>query len=58
MSKDIQGKAEFIHLAEVFTSQTCNQCKTKNLIPFEPDQNEKYMLSSNVTLVVRYGIVI
>lgn len=30
ISKDLQGKTEFIYIAEAFTSQTCNQCKIKN----------------------------
>ncbi len=31
MSKDSQGKTEFIYVAEAFTSQTYNQYKAKSL---------------------------
>jgi hypothetical protein len=31
LPKDLQRKIKFDHVAEAFTSQICNQCKTKNL---------------------------
>ena len=31
MSKVLQGKTEFIYVAEAFTSQACYQCKSKSL---------------------------
>jgi hypothetical protein len=56
MPKDSKGKVKSTYVAEAFTNQIFNQYKIKNLL-FQPDQNEKYMLSSSVTLVAWYGIV-
>lgn len=55
--KDSKENVKSIYVAEVSTSQICNQFKIKTLL-FQLDQNEKYMLFSSVTLVAWYGIVI
>lgn len=58
MSKNSQEKVKFIYATGDFTKHAIN-IKPKALqILFQPDQNEKHMLSPIVTLVVRYGIVI
>ena len=58
MSKVLQGKTEFIYVAEAFTSQVCNQYKAKNLTnAITARSKRKYTQSLNATLVVRYAIM-
>lgn len=58
ISKNSQEKAKFIYATEDFTKHAINVKPKALQILFQPDQNEKHMLSPIVTLVVQYGIVI